>query len=192
MSKLSLLLYAFIMVVVGSIVYILFLHTPEKSLQTWKLTSNEQDESFKIQQQTNKSIVYLYFADKDNSYLTAKECTIFHSDDPVAFGRIILEALIKGPNNELMRTIPEGTTLNAFYVTSEGTAYVDLTEAVRENHPGGSYMEYMTIYSIVNSLVLNIPQIKLVKILIGGSESMTLAGHIDLRYPLKANMLLVR
>jgi len=39
---------------------------------------------------------------------------------------------------------------------------------------------------------LNIPEIHAVKILIGGRESMTLAGHIDLRFPLKANMLLIR
>jgi len=41
-------------------------------------------------------------------------------------------------------------------------------------------------------LILNIPEIDAVKILIDGRDAMTLAGHIDLRFPFKANMLLVR
>jgi hypothetical protein len=39
---------------------------------------------------------------------------------------------------------------------------------------------------------LNIPEIHAVKFLINGKESMTLNGHIDLRSPFKANMLLIR
>jgi hypothetical protein len=48
------------------------------------------------------------------------------------------------------------------------------------------------VYSIVNSLILNVTDIEAVKILIEGQESITLAGHIDLQQPLKANMLLIR
>ena len=69
---------------------------------------------------------------------------------------------------------------------------MDLSAAVRENHPGGVDTELLTVYSIVNSLVLNIPEIRAVKILINGNESMTLAGHIDLQKPVSANMLLIR
>ncbi len=91
-----------------------------------------------------------------------------------------------------MRTIPKNTALNALYITKDGMAIVDLTVAAKENHPGGSQSEIMTIYSIVNSLVLNMPQVDRVKILIEGREAMTLAGHIDLRLPFKADMMLVR
>ena len=40
--------------------------------------------------------------------------------------------------------------------------------------------------------ILNIPEIKWVKLLIGGKEVQTLAGHIDLEFPLEADMLLIR
>ena len=53
-------------------------------------------------------------------------------------------------------------------------------------------IELLTIYSIVNSLILNVPNIKAVKILINGNEAKTLAGHIDLQTAIKANMLLIR
>ena len=91
-----------------------------------------------------------------------------------------------------MRTIPADTTLKAFYVTRDGTAYIDMSDAIRDAHPGGVESELFTIYSMVNSLTLNIPEIDAVKILIGGNEAMTLNGHIDVRFPFKANMLLIR
>ena len=91
-----------------------------------------------------------------------------------------------------MPTIPADTTLLALYVTQDRTAYVDLAQTITDQHPGGVKSELLTIYSIVNSLILNIPQIDAVKILIQGREAMTLAGHIDIRFPFKANLLLIR
>ena len=105
---------------------------------------------------------------------------------------VITEALFNGPQEGLIPTVPPGTELRGLFVTDDGIAHVDISETVTTHHPGGAKTELLTIYSIVNSLVLNIPEIDAVKILIGGREAMTLAGHIDLRFPLKANMLLVR
>ncbi len=142
--------------------------------------------------QTEKAVIHIYFAAKDNSFLQAEERVIVSHGNAVDLGRRIIEALIKGPRTELMRTIPAGTDLRAFFLTPGGAAYVDLSEAVTENHPGGSKLEMMTVYSIVNSLILNVPEIESVKILIDGQEALTLAGHIDIRFPFKADMLLIR
>ncbi len=136
--------------------------------------------------------VYLYFANKENTWLTAEKRSLLYPKDSSSFGRKIVEALIEGPQGELMQTIPVGTKLRALYVTQEKTAVVDLTKAVQEDHPGGIQTEFHTIYSIVNSLVLNMPTIDKVKFLIDGREAITLAGHIDLRYPFKADMLIVQ
>ncbi|MBW2517875.1 MAG: GerMN domain-containing protein [Deltaproteobacteria bacterium] len=136
--------------------------------------------------------VHLYFSDKDSQFLMAENRVLKSPQDPEFFARSIIEALIKGPQQGLTRTLPAATVIRAIFVTQEGTCFVDLTSAVTENHPGGIQSELLTIYSIVNSLVLNVPQIKAVKILINGTEAMTLAGHIDLEIPIKANMLLIR
>ncbi len=141
---------------------------------------------------SKKSPVHLYFADRHNYYLTAEQRVVNHSQNPTGLAQTIVEELIKGPQKGLLKTIPTGTQLRAIYITPDGTCYVDLSETVIKNHPGGSKSELFTIYSMVNSLVLNVPEIERVKILIDGKEAFTLAGHIDLQLPVKANMLLLR
>lgn len=140
----------------------------------------------------NESSVFLYFCDRKRPYLVAEERVLSHSENPVLFAKTIIEALIKGSHNGMMRSIPVGTVLKALYITNEKTAYADFSREISDGHPGGSQMEYLSVYSIINSLALNIPEIEKVKILIEGQEIETLAGHIDVRTSLSANMLLVR
>lgn len=140
----------------------------------------------------NETSVYLYFAERNRPYLKTEQRILSSPDNPVSLGRMILEALIKGPRRGMRRTLPADTELRALYVTKDRVAYADFTQEISEHHPGGSQSEFLTIYSIVNSLILNIPEIEKVKILIEGQESLTLAGHIDLTLPFKANMTLVR
>ncbi len=139
-----------------------------------------------------QSAANLYFSDKDNDYLIAETRPLPGGKAPEDFGKAIVQALERGPQEGLIRTIPAGTRVRALYLAQGGTAVVDLSESISENHPGGCKTEILTIYSLVNSLVLNIPEIESVKLLIGGREAMTLAGHVDLRFPFKANMLLIR
>ena len=141
---------------------------------------------------SENKLVHVYFADKNLRFLSAEERVVPDTGDPVDLGKQIMMALLQGPRSNLMRTIPVGTRLNALFVAADGTGYVDLSEAVTEKHPGGSKSEMLTIYSIVNSLVLNISEVKTVKILIAGKEAWTLAGHVDIRFPFKAEMLLIR
>ncbi len=149
-------------------------------------------ESMDLKPKINENSVYLYFAEKDNSSLKAEKRLIHVSGSPESYGRTIVENLISGSLEGLMRTIPESTDLRAFYIAADGTGYADFSPEIREKHPGGISMELLTIYSIVNSLILNIPEIDRLKILIGGMESLTLAGHIDIRAPLIPDMLFVK
>jgi spore germination protein GerM len=156
-----------------------------------KATSNP-DTAIGINRKQNKSVVHLYFTDKNNQFLIAEERALSQTGDPIRFGQAIVTALIKGPGQELAPTIPQNTRLRALFIAEEGTCYVDLSVDIQENHPGGVATELLTVYSIVNSLILNIAEIEAVKILIEGQESLTLAGHIDLQQPFEANMLLIR
>jgi hypothetical protein len=135
--------------------------------------------------------VYLYFADNKNQYLLGEERFGMGSDDPVLFCRQIIDALINGPHSDLVGTIPPATEIRAVYI-DEKTAYADFTREIGTSHPGGINSELMTVYSIINTLVLNVDEVDQVKILIGGQETETLSGHIDIRFPLNADMLLIR
>jgi hypothetical protein len=182
-------LYALLAVIALSTVLMVLLKIP---LTSWTEDKVKQSVQTTDTQNSDKFLVHLYFSDKSNSFLTAEERNLLHSDNPVEFAKIIIKALIEGPRKGHMRTIPAGTTIRALYVTGDGTAYVDISDTIKDSYPGGIKTELFTIYSMVNSLILNIPEIDAVKLLIGGCESMTLAGHIDLSFPFKANMLLIR
>jgi len=178
-----------VLTVITAAVLCVFLFMPEN------LYCSDQAEQKILEaggQHLKKSLVHLYFADRKNEFLIAEDRAVLYSNGPEELGGIIIRELIKGPEKELMQTIPAGVSLRAFYVTENKTAFVDLSKDVIKNHPGGIKSEILTIYSIVNTLILNITEINAVKIIIDGHESLTLTGHIDLSLPFKANMLLIR
>lgn len=135
--------------------------------------------------------IYLYFSDATEEYLSAETRKMVLKGSPEERAHIIFESLAAGPAGEGITPLPGGTALLALYMDGD-MAVLDLDPAIRENHPGGSHAELHTIYALVNSLVLNVPEIRRVKILIAGQEQDTLAGHIDIRHPLTANMMIVR
>jgi hypothetical protein len=76
-------------------------------------------------------------------------------------------------------------------VTSRNEAFVDLDATVRDKHPGGSLNELFTVYTIVNAVTANLREVQSVQLLIDGREVDTLAGHVDLRRPLRKNDSLI-
>jgi germination protein M len=134
-----------------------------------------------------KREVVVFFSDYTSDRLLPESREIYLTKDLVSQAKHLVYELIKGPNSELDPTIPRGTRLRELYLDQEGTAYVDFSRELVDNHWGGSSGESHTIYSIVNSLILNFPEIKRVQILIEGEKIETLAGHIDTRRPFGVN-----
>lgn len=134
----------------------------------------------------------LFFASEDGTALIGVEQEIPLAEGPVAQARNIVEAQIAAtPPAPLGSTIPPGTKVRAVFVSSLNDAFVDLDPAVRDAHPGGSMNELFTVYTIVNAVTANLPDIRGVQILIDGREVDTLAGHVDLRRPLRNNRALM-
>jgi hypothetical protein len=130
----------------------------------------------------------LFFASEDGLRLVPAEREVPLSEGPVAQARAILEAqLTAEPQPPLLSTIPKGATLRGVYVSERNEVFVDLDPAIRTAHPGGTQQELMTVYTIVNAVLTNLPNLQQVQILIGGQEADTLAGHVDLRRPLRRN-----
>lgn len=103
----------------------------------------------------------------------------------------VLKELVKGPEKNFDAPIPKGTQLRDLFLTKDGIAYVDFSIELATNHIGGSLAEINTVYSIVNTLTFNFPQIKRVQILLDDKAVESLKGHLDLSHPLKPDMSLV-
>lgn len=127
--------------------------------------------------------VRLFFSAPSGDKLQEERRTIPRAASFVHEAKRALEELIKGPEGNLDPTIPSGVSLRQLYVDGQGTAYADFTRDLQTKHPGGSWGELLTIYSIVDTLTANFTEIRRVKILVEGSEILTLAGHIDARHP---------
>ena len=113
-------------------------------------------------------------------------------DTPSAIEAIV-NALLEGPDNpKLVSTIPAGSRLLHIFLTDDGTAYLDFNSELSRLHPGGVTAERLTLYSIVDSIVLNLEQVERVQLLIEGKPVSTLNGHVDIRQAKTANLLLVR
>ncbi|HEV8581763.1 MAG TPA: GerMN domain-containing protein [Thermoanaerobaculia bacterium] len=108
------------------------------------------------------------------------------TETPKDRARKVVAALLAGPKTEaLARPFPEGVTLGSVQVSDDGTAYVDLRWPDHPDPPpGGSMEEIQRVYSIVDSVTLNIPQISRVALLWNGVQRETFSGHLDLSRPL--------
>ncbi len=73
-----------------------------------------------------------------------------------------------------------GAEVRAVYLVTPGVAVIDLNSAFANGHRSGVLEEELTVASLIQTLVANIPGILRVKILVDGKDRETLAGHADL------------
>ena len=127
-----------------------------------------------------KREVTLYFSDREAEYLVGERRKIGKREDVEDEAGELIQELIRGPSRPLLQTLPSRTKLLSLQVDLEGTAKVDFNRSLSRDHPGGSLAEMMTVYSVVNSLTLNFPEIKRVQFLVEGQPIETLTGHLSL------------
>lgn len=137
------------------------------------------------------TVVRLYFADPMEACLRPEERRIAHMEGQAAKCKALVQALIQGPHRDLARTLSPKAAVKDVTV-KDGIAYVDLNAAAVSDHLGGSEAEVLTVYSIVNTVCLNIPELKAAKIIVEGKSVATFKGHMDLRFALKPDPTLIR
>jgi spore germination protein GerM len=139
-----------------------------------------------------KKEVVLYFSDSEGEYLVGEKREISKKNEFKEEAKEAILELIEGPKGKLIPTLPPRTKLLTLQISDEGLAKVNFSPALSKDHPGGSSSEVMTIYSIVNSLSLNFPQIKKVQILIDGKPVETITGHLSLKQPVSPKPDLIK
>jgi len=99
--------------------------------------------------------------------------------------RVVMNELLKGSEGRLAPTVPYPAEVLGVYLDDRGSAFVDLTAPPEPLT--GSHTELLLAYGVVDSVLLNCPELTAVQILFSGSEVPTLSGHLDLSRPLRLN-----
>lgn len=135
-----------------------------------------------IKQPSGSRTAVLFFV-ADGSRLAREARESEPCDETRACIKDTLDALLSGPLvGDYEEALPESTTLNG--VRLEGTtAVVDLSRGFATDLPSGSSAEMLAVYSIVDTICVNYPQISRVKLTVEGNASSVL-GHLDLSEPL--------
>ncbi len=121
--------------------------------------------------------ILLFFAD-EYSNLAREAREIEATGDRAVFARAVLDELFSGPVGDLDPVVPEWTDINHVRIEND-TAVVDLGKDFSESLPSGSSSEMLAVYAVVNTICINIPDIRHVKITLDGNQNSHLR-HLDL------------
>ncbi len=156
------------------------------ALLVWKKyrASQPQSQVPQVQQPAEVQSATLFFV-ADGSRLGREAREIEPCKDTSECLRDILEELFSGPVGDLNDALPEGALLNSVLIEGDKVT-VDVNSNFVSEMPSGSSAEMLAVYSVVNTVCMNFPQIKVVKLNIDG-ESKVALKHLDLADPLSAD-----
>jgi hypothetical protein len=134
----------------------------------------------------------LFYVAEDGGELVPVSREVPLGSTPGEQARRLVEAELQPPPKGAYSAIPAGTAVRSVFLTAKGEAFVDLSHEIISGHTGGSLDEALTVFAIVNAVMVNLPDVTGVQILVDGKEVDTLVGHIDLRHPLRRSMKWVK
>ena len=181
--------YLVFLLIVGVVLFSAY-HFREEIMDFLKPLSMKKPEKKVALKETK--VVTLFFSEEEGEYLVEEKREILKTGRFEEEAKETVVELIKGPKGRLIPALPPHTRLLTLRMDQNGVAKVNFDQTLSKEHPGGSSAEMLTLYSIVNSLTLNFPQIKRVQILIDGKEAESIAGHISLKQPVSFNPSIVK
>lgn len=131
-----------------------------------------------------KKTVVLFFASQDGRLLQEEIREIVGGATITEDARRTLEELLRGPEGDLVPTLPRSVQIRNVFIERSGTTYIDFDRELREGYREGIQAEQCAVFSIVDTLVTNYPEIKRVQLLVEGVEIPTLRGGVDTGMPL--------
>lgn len=126
----------------------------------------------------------LYYADESGEKLKAYTCESVLSNN-VSLEQYVVDQIINGPpTSEYKETISSNVKVSSVY-TEDDICYVDFTDSFLKESI--SIKDYITIYSIVNSLS-EISNISKVQILVDGKSDVVYHNSMSLAKPFQRNL----
>ncbi|MCI8833435.1 MAG: GerMN domain-containing protein [Clostridia bacterium] len=166
MNGKRLIIVMLILLIIGGVIFFCTRNRQEEVVQG-EITPEEEIS----EEQERKTMISLYFKDKQTGELTKENRMIdvkVLAENPY---KALVEMLIEGPKTEkLQSTIPDGTRINDISINGE-CIHIDLSKEFINNHEGGLDNESKTIYSIVNTLT-ELNEVNFVRIFIDGEENL--------------------
>ncbi len=86
------------------------------------------------------------------------------------------------PGEGFFSPFPDGCTVRALFFLPGGRLVVDLSGPVTAG--SGTSTEALRVYGLVDTLAVNFPEVRSVRILVEGRQVETLLGHLDVSGPL--------
>ncbi|NTV50383.1 MAG: GerMN domain-containing protein [Geobacteraceae bacterium] len=168
-----------ISIVIPFLVFILFF-----SIMIWQKyrSSYELPVTPPQQQVEGCRTVTLFFA-ADGTRLAREARSIEPCDDSNSCLENILDELLSGPVGEFEEAVPAGASVDAVLIEGDQVT-IEFNRTFFDAMPSGSSAEMLAVYSVVNTIAANFPQIKSVKLNVDGNKE-TVLRHLDLSDPLQ-------
>jgi hypothetical protein len=94
----------------------------------------------------------------------------------------IAREVVRGPVRGVSGISPR-TRVRAFYLTADGTGYLDVSSDMLANYPRGDGLEWVSLGALVRSITDNLPEVRAVQILVEGRVVGRSPGSIPLDLP---------
>lgn len=167
-----------ISILIPFLVFILFF-----SVMVWqKYRSSYEVPTIPSGQSTEGSRTVTLFFTAEGTWLAREARELGPCDNDAACLKSILDELLNGPVGEFEESLPEGTVVDAVHI--EGNqATIEFNSTFSDAMLSGSSAEMLAVYSVVNTVAVNFPQIQKVKLNVAGNAAVILS-HLDLSDPL--------
>jgi spore germination protein GerM len=152
--------------------------------QLWHRLHQEPEVAPAVETAVKSRVVTLYFGSRDGNSLVPESRELGIRGSSAADLRLLIEALISGPDGEGVATLPPATRLIGAYIQGR-TAYLDFSRDIIDPSTGGTAGEYLMIASLVNTVCANFEDIDAVEILLEGEEVDSIGGHLLISGPLR-------
>lgn len=170
----SILLIAFLVfaVVVGLLVF-----------RKYQTASRVEKLPAPTEQVPDTRVVSLFFANQEGSGLVREGREIAVEDTTDDMIASVVDELVVGPLGDLAPSLPHNARVLGAQLKGD-VVQVDFTRELVESLPEGSSAEMTAVYSVVDTVAANFPQVKAVQFLVDGAPVKELKGHLDLSAPI--------
>lgn len=144
----------------------------------------------RVEADGDRTRLELYFPGA-GGWLVSEERQIPAEGEGADLRAIVAEVLAGPATPDLYAPFPDGTEVGSVFISDDDVAYVDLTSTQANPPRSGSRQEMLSVYSVVNSVHANLPDLAGVVLLWNGQQRATFAGHLDTGRPLTEDRSLV-